>query len=263
MKNIFSITTTLAICLLFTACRKVINVDLNDSSPKLVVEGEVSNDSASRMSVRLTRSVNFDQSNTMPTVSGAVVVVTDSTIGVSDTLREVSPGTYHSNPYVGIPGHTYKLYIKDGNSEYFASSTMPMPVTLDSVFVTNFDAFGKTIKQVTPVFTDPAGIKNYYRFVEYVDGKEINQIFTFEDKYTDGLVNNMPIFNDDTSVIAGDNLRLEMQCIDQPAYDFFRTFSESALGSSSTPGNPVNNISGGALGYFSAHTSTSRSLIVP
>jgi len=262
MKNIFSITAIAAICISFAACQKVVNINLNDSNPKLVVEGEVS-DASAPFKVHLSRSVNFDQSNVPPPVTGATVVVTDSTTGAVDTLRETTPGIYTTKPMAGVPGHTYKLYIKNGNSEYFASSTMPMPVTLDSMYVTNFDAFGNISKQVTPVFTDPAGVNNYYRFVEYVDGKKLDKIFTFSDKYTDGLVNNMPIFNEDTDVVAGNNLMLEMQCIDKPSYEFFRTMSESSLGSSSTPGNPVNNISGGALGYFSAHTTTSRSLIVP
>lgn len=263
MKNIFSITAIAAICISFAACQKVVHIDLNDSNPRLVVQGEISTDTVP-FKVYLTRSVNFDQSNEVPPATGATVVITDSTQGYTDTLKELSPGEYKTIKHIaGIPGHTYKLYIKDGNNEYFASSIMPMPVMLDSVFVTNFDAFGNLSKQVTPVYKDPAGVNNYYRFIEYIDGKKLDKIFTFSDKYTDGLVNNMPIFNEDTDVVAGNNLRLEMQCIDRPAYEFFRTFSESSLGGSSTPGNPVNNISGGALGYFSAHTSSSRSLIVP
>lgn len=263
MKNLFAILFITTACIVFASCQKVIHVDLNSSAPKLVVEGEVS-DQTGPYTIHLSRSVNFDQSNTLPPASGATVAITDSTIGFTDTLTETStPGFYTTHSLVGVQGHTYQLYIKDGSNEYRSSSTMPAKVPLDSLFVTNFDVFGKLLKQITPVYTDPGGVKNQYRFIEYVDGKKIDKIFVYDDKYTDGLVNNRPITNSDTDVVAGNTVRLEMQCIDEPVYKFLNTLDESALGESSTPGNPVNNITGGALGYFSAHTSESRTIIVP
>ncbi|XZF14496.1 DUF4249 domain-containing protein [Chitinophagaceae bacterium MMS25-I14] len=262
MKTIFHIAIVAIISISFTACTKVIHVDLNSSDPKLVVEGSV-NDQPGPYMIHLSRSVNFDEDNTQPPVTGAIVTIADNVAGIMDTLSENAPGYYYTHSISGVAGHTYLLTINDHGAVYSCQSTMPQPVALDSVYVTNFNAFGKTRKQVTPVFKDPVGIKNFYRFVEYVDGKKLDRIFVYSDKFTDGLINNRPIINRDTDVITGNNLKLEMQCIDENSYNYLNSLDQSALGESSTPGNPVNNISGGALGYFNAYTSNSRSIIVP
>jgi hypothetical protein len=48
-----------------------------------------------------------------------------------------------------------------------------------------------------------------------------------------------------------------MNCVDKNVYDYFFTLS-GVTGNNgfqtATPANPVSNISNGALGYFSAHT---------
>ena len=263
MKIIFRITTFIIATVSLAACTKVVHVDLNSSDPKLVVEGSVTDQPGPYM-IRLSRSVNFDADNNLPPASGAVVTISDNISGITDTLAETSPGYYYTHSITGVAGHTYLLTIKDNNGAmYTCESTMPQPVSLDSVYVTNFSAFGNVSKQVTPVFKDPIGIKNFYRFIEYVDGKKLDRIFTYSDKYTDGLVNNIPIINRDTDVVTGNNLKLEMQCIDENSYNYLNSLDQSSLGESSTPGNPIGDISGGALGYFNAYTMTSRSITVP
>jgi hypothetical protein len=56
-----------------------------------------------------------------------------------------------------------------------------------------------------------------------------------------------------------------MRCIDKGAYDYFYSLDQitSTNGNSATPANPVSNISGGALGYFSAHTVRKATAVIP
>jgi hypothetical protein len=58
-------------------------------------------------------------------------------------------------------------------------------------------------------------------------------------------------------------VNIEMQCIDKNVYDYFFAIASVIQGQSATPANPVNNISGGALGYFSACTVGRTSVIIP
>jgi len=53
--------------------------------------------------------------------------------------------------------------------------------------------------------------------------------------------------------------------IDYPVYKYFFSLENSATGEnqSATPANPVSNIKGGALGYFSVQTIQSREIKVP
>jgi hypothetical protein len=56
-----------------------------------------------------------------------------------------------------------------------------------------------------------------------------------------------------------------MRCIDGPVYDYFFSLNSiqgNGPGGGTTPTNPVSNISGGALGYFSAFTVQKVSAVV-
>ena len=56
---------------------------------------------------------------------------------------------------------------------------------------------------------------------------------------------------------------VEMQGISQAVYEYFNSFGNLGMGpSSSTPANPYTNIDGSQLGYFSAHTSEIKSVII-
>jgi hypothetical protein len=57
-----------------------------------------------------------------------------------------------------------------------------------------------------------------------------------------------------------------MYCIDRNIYNYFFSLLQVSAGNggfqTASPDNPVTNITGGALGYFSAHTINLEKLIV-
>ena len=55
-----------------------------------------------------------------------------------------------------------------------------------------------------------------------------------------------------------------MYCIDMAAYNFWYSLTQGALGQSqsASPGNPISNITGGAIGYFSAQTFEAKNIAV-
>ena len=65
--------------LFLSNCTQVIDIDLNNSDPKIIVEGSITNE-AGPYFVKLSKSVNFDQSNSYPPISNAVVTSSDETI---------------------------------------------------------------------------------------------------------------------------------------------------------------------------------------
>src|SRR5262249_29673984 len=97
MKRSNSIVFVAAImALAAAACKKVINVDLNNADPHIVIEGEVTNQPGPYQ-VKITNTVNFSARNNYPPVSGATVTITDSTVKRTFTLSETSPGIYTTN----------------------------------------------------------------------------------------------------------------------------------------------------------------------
>ncbi|MDO6430612.1 DUF4249 domain-containing protein [Flavitalea sp. BT771] len=253
-------TARLLILLLATggpACKRTIQVQLDDAPSRIVIEGDITNEAGPHL-VKITRTVNFSDLNTFPPVTGAAVQISDSTGGLSYALTEASPGRYETSAFTGKPGHTYSLVVQADGQQYTAVSTMPALVPLDSVsFALNTDFNGKKDLNAVVNFQDPSGIVNYYQFIEYLNGKMIPNTFVFEDRLSDGRYIEQPLFNDSAYLKRGDTLQLKMYCIDRNIYNYFFSLLQVTANNgfqAATPNNPITNLTGGALGYFSAHT---------
>lgn len=247
------------------ACKKAVRVDLDSAPPRVVIEGEITNVSGPYQ-VKITRTVAFNEPNDFPPVSGATVEVTDSTNGQTYVLIESSPGVYTTNDFTGIPQHTYRLVVQADSQQYTASSTMPDLVVLDSItFAVNTNFNGKKEMNAVVNFQDPIGVVNYYQFIEYLNGEQIPNTFVFEDRLSDGRYIEQPLFNDSSYLNRGDTLQLKMYCIDKNIFNYFFSLVQVSGNDgfqSGSPDNPISNITGGALGYFSAHTVSREKLVV-
>jgi len=241
----------------YFCCKKVINVNLNNASAQIVIQGSVTN-APGPYQVQITKTVNFSATNSYPPVSGATVTITDSTTGQIDVLTETAAGIYTTNLLPqGKPGHTYQLNVAAQGQTYTASSTMPQPVTLDSITFRHLGNFGKLQINAEPNFQDPSGIANYYAFQEYVNSKLLKHTFVFDDRLSDGKYIAVNIYTDSSYINIGDTVALNMYCTDKPIYNYFNSLQQAADANgfqTASPSNPVSNISNNALGYFSANT---------
>jgi hypothetical protein len=251
--------------LLVTGCKKVIDVDLKNATPQIVIEGNVT-DAPGVYTVRISKTVDVAADNTYPPVTDAFVTITDSTAHITDQLFQVDSGVYVTSQIEGRPNHTYYLYVSEGNQVYSANSTMPVRVSLDSIsFAENVGFNNKEEINAIVNFLDPAGITNYYWFTEAVNSRQIPNIFVFEDRLSDGRYIEYPLYNDSSYLNPGDTLQLTMNCVDENTYNYFNTLINVTGGNNFqavTPANPVTNLSNGALGYFSAQTTQRASIIV-
>ena len=262
LKHIFA--AVFAVTLL-TSCEKTIDVDLNESSPALVVEADIS-DRPGPYYVRLAQSVNFDDPNTFPPVSGALVTIADNA-GNSEALKEVSPGLYETSVLEGVHRRIYTLTVVTGGEEYTATSTMPEPVTLEALSVEEGGFIGEEEMEVVAWFQDTPNKKNYYRFRGWNGELSFNEAYAFEDKAYDGQYVRYALEpdedNEDLKIASGDHIEVELQCVDPSVYLYFLTLAQyTGEGPPTAPANPISNISNGALGYFSAHTVSKRTIVV-
>jgi hypothetical protein len=253
-----------------SSCEKVIDVDLNSAEKKYVIEANLTNQPGSAQ-VLLTQTKNFDENNAFNGISGAQVTIADN----NDSpimLAETAPGVYEAPALTGVPGHTYRLNVQVNGQAFTATTIMPAIVPFDSLFITEREFFGETTKYATVVYTDPGGIQNAYRFIQYVNDVREETNFVRDDDSNDGLRIERTLLyfydddeEEDRKIKSGDNVRVEMLGISYPVYKYWYSLSQGATGGSdsATPGNPVTNIQGGALGYFSAHTVQSKTVIVP
>jgi hypothetical protein len=273
-KHIFTILIPLLFIL--AACEKVVKIPLNTVNPLLVVEANLSSDSTDKKIVKLSHTVDYYSGNTFPAVSGAVVVISDNA-GNSETLIEISSGTYSASVIKGIPGRTYNLNITT-DKNYTGISSMPYQVKIDSLNIIELQSqgggnpFPQTGKRYRVVckFTDPSGDGNYYR-IALASNDTIavsptrTQYRLISDKLTDGQVISAT-FNR-LNFLTGDTVRAILQCIDKATYDFYNTLGnvqgDNNAFLAAPPSNPVNNISNGGLGYFSAYAVSKTFTVVP
>jgi len=251
--------------LILSSCEKVIDVDLNDSSPQIVIEGNIT-DQTGPYTVRLSKSVNFDELNDFPPISGATVQISDDA-GNSEILPETSPGTYTTVALQGTPGRTYTLDVTIDEQIYTAVSTMPLPVAIDTLTIEEQSiGFGDKTSYVEARYKDPEGIDNYYRFVHLINNVRQKDIIIDKDWLQDGNTIRTSIEPDeeeDIELKQGDEVIVFMQSIDEGVYEYYRTLDEAGGEFSASPTNPLSNFSGGVLGYFSAYAVTSKSIVVP
>lgn len=257
----YSLPFLIIIFTLFS-CEKVIDLDLGNKTGELVVEGNVTDTDIPQL-IRLSSNVPFTNTNSYPPVSGAIVLLADG-LGNSWTLPETTPGNYNSAPFRGIPGRTYNLSVALGGKTYTSSSKIPLPVKLDSV-TSRVNEFEKKQRDLTVHYKDPGGLANQYRFVLYVNDKQVKVVFALNDDFNDGKYVHADLDQEDVDIFPGDLVRVEMQCIDKPVYTYWLTLvqqQDSGPGGGVAPSNPPTNISPRTLGYFSAHTVQELSIVV-
>lgn len=253
------------ITLLCASCEKVLDLKYKYNTSAIVIEGNITNE-AGPYYVKITRSVKLTETGDYPTVDTALVIISDDA-GNIDTLTVKGNGLYQTNTISGVSERGYTLTVQTDGMAYTAQSTMPAYVPFDSVKVETVKIVGDTQYNLIPVYTDPVVSGNKYRFVLTVNDKIINQHFVQDDEVRNGVVNTLrlEINDDDVALKKGDVVSVEMQCVDEKVALYYKTLAliaDSGPGGGTTPNNAVNNISNGALGLFSAHTSARKSVII-
>jgi hypothetical protein len=254
----------LALAFVVAGCEKVVDIDLNSASPRVIIEATVSSQSELNV-VRITQSVNFNAENVYPPITNATVQVNDGTTNYIFTERE--PGVYRNDSIRAVAGKTYALLVQAGGKSYTAQTLMPKEVSFDSVWIRKQEMFGQSNYVVNISYTDPSTDSNYYRFVQYVNDKPVPRVYLFDDRLTSGRNVRFPLNNQqsDTTlqIDPGDRVTVDMLNIDRATYQFYRVFTrQGGPGGGSAPANPPTNISGDCLGYFGAVTKQTKSVVV-
>ncbi len=266
MKFLIKNSLLLPVLIGFSACEKVIDIKVDESDTQYVVEGVITNEPGSCY-VYLSRTKPFNEENDFEQISGALVKIKDN--GQETLLTETGPGVYVSTSTTGTPGHRYDLSVTINNQVFTATCTMPPPVKLDTLYISP-GPFGQ-FKFATISYTDLVGV-NKYRFVQYVNRVKDPEIFWENDEFTDGqkvvvqLDTGVDKQDDPRNINSGDQVTVDMLGLDEAIYMYWYSLQSGGGdggGNSAAPANPVTNIRGGALGYFSAQTISRRTVIAP
>ena len=256
--------------LLFVSCEKVIDVDLKDAEPRLVIEGNITSDAGPYV-VYLSKSGSYFDYSTLERVQNGEVTITDED-GNSEVLNEVSPGIYQTENIQGIENTIYSIQVISEGETYTANEYLPTKVEIDTLFYKKDEEnFGgpnqdQETYSIFCVFSDPIETTDYYRFKIFINGlleeSGFGTYLVVDDELFNGLTFTLQFRG--REVKPGDNVRLELQTTGFNTYEYFRTLNDalSGGGMGSTPYNPITNLDNGAIGYFGAYNVSAQEIII-
>jgi len=274
---------SLLILILAAGCTEKINVNLDSSYIRLVVDGGITNDSMPK-SVKLSKSASYFYNQPPPTVSNAIVTLTDGSF--LDTLKEGLPGNpgVYSLPgnFKGVIGKTYSIDIRlpevIGNSAEYTSSCKIMKVArLDSIQTVFDPNMGKNGHWLIKIFAqEPGDEVNYYLLRYYRNGvlmsDSIQKWSTSNDKFFNGsYIRGLTAFrinnaNTWETLYPGDTVKVQMSGITKEYYDFIQQVQQAGIQIpffSGPPANVEGNIDNGAIGFFYAYSDSFATCIIP
>jgi len=265
-----------------TACTERIDLTLDETYTRLVVDGEISNDTAAYR-VYLSKTADYFYNEPTPRVVNASVSVYDGAI--TYPLFETEPGKsgiYETDStFAGTIGQTYTLNIEldtevDKRKNYSSSCRMKNVPHLDSIrvdFQTDWSEEG--IWEIKVFAQEPGDEENYYMFHYYRNDKlmtdSIWKISYTDDSFINGsYINGVTVIyiNNENyweTLHPGDKVTLQMSGITKEYYDFLYQVQIAGYNIPifmGPPANVVGNISDGAIGFFSAYSNSWSSTIV-
>jgi hypothetical protein len=255
---------------IMASCTEKIDIELDESYARLVVEGSITTDTTSHL-IKLTRSTSYFYPEQAPGVSGAVLTIDNGSDII--TLSETEPGVYATpEDYHGLPGREYILSIKlsepiGGFDNYTASSYMNNPAPLDSIKAVFRSDWGPDgFYEITCYVQDSTSV-DFYMFNVLKNGElmsdTLNKVFVTDDRfyngnYTNGIgIGYLNQSYERQRVNPGDVLAIESARITE---EYFRFVTQLQMQSgfqsplfSGPPSNIKGNISNGGIGFFATY----------
>ncbi|WP_415324804.1 DUF4249 domain-containing protein [Chryseobacterium sp. MMS23-Vi53] len=243
---------------------KYVDIPLQDKSGKIVIEGNVT-DEDGPYEIKVSRSINaMSNTDNYPVVSNAKVTLNDNHGQTEELVYDSADKVYKTQNFHTSPGDTYTLTVTVDGVSYKATSTMPEFVQLDSLEQETMKILGEDIIMVVPTFTDPSTPGNKYVFKSQTGRLRPIEYEVVSDQSKNGETISAPIMSN-YKLKKNDTVLVELQSVDQPIYNYFKVLPNSSAENNPgdiIPSNPPSNISNGALGYFSAHTSSTQFIII-
>lgn len=239
------------------SCEEVIEVDLQESEPRLVVESSIiweKGTLGNNQFISLSKTTSFYDTEITP-AQGAIINIKTANEETFDFI-EISPGIYRNETFKPELNKTYTLFINYENEIYTASEKMIPVVDLESVEQGIRSGISEDEIELKAYYTDPVETKNYYLFKFKFDQESLQ---IYDDEFTNG--NRTFAYFSDEDLQTGDQVNFTIQGISKRFYEFLFILSAQAGENNGGPfqtqpttvrGNIVNNSNNEnfAFGYF-------------
>ena len=259
MKNIikyFILVSTI----FFISCEDVVDVKLDNSQPKLVIDASLKWEKGTlgnEQMITITTTADYFGTN-VPVVNGAVVKVTDSNNTVFNFLEEGLSGKYKCANFIPVLNGVYTLSVTYNGQTYVATDKLyPVP----AITSIEQDLNGITGNEIELKFNfqDNGTEFNFYLEEYKVPYRPFPLLGVFNDEFTNG--NQMFSLLIDENLAPSQNIKFSLHGISERYHNFMNILISISGGLSNGPfstppatvkGNIVNqtNSANYPLGYF-------------
>lgn len=247
--------------ILLMSCEDKVNVALDTANPKLVIDANIlwqKGTDGSTQKIKLTTTTDY-YSNVIPTVSGAVVYVTNSANTVFTFTETPNTGEYVCTNFVPVINENYTLMVQYAGQTYTATEKLLATPTIDNIQQNTVQGFGGDEIQVKFFYQDNGLEDNNYLIGAKNSTKAIPEYGVLKDEFFQG--NQMFGFYTDDKLKAGDQLLFSLEGISVRYFNYMNKLLNIAGSAGGSPfatppatlrGNIVNqtNESEYPLGYF-------------
>ena len=228
------LTFLLSYCILFFSCEEVVDIDLPEIEPKLVVEADIiweKNTSGNVQAIRLSESADFFAETGGNAVETATVLIRNMNTGEEFVLTHESNGIYKTDFFLPRLNHDYELTINYDNLQYTATEKLfPVAdlVTIEQNTAEDFE--GEEVISVDAIISDPEGEENYYHVIHDVNNESRPFVSIWDDRFQDG--NNISIiyreyFTDsDDQLQSGDNIEITISGVSEEYANYMLILTE-------------------------------------
>jgi len=273
------LTILLTSIMLFTGCEDVVEVEVNNISPRLVVEADIEwekGEDASNQSITLSTSTDFFDGSFLP-VNNADVSITKLDTDEVIPFTLAGNGVYATTNFIAELGSPYQLTINYDGEDFVGYETFVLVPEVNRVVQDVALGFeGEDVVSIDFFADDVANMDNFFLLTHAVNGDPTPFLSVWDDNFQNG--NELRFFyrdyfdDDQEVVVAGDEIAIEFMGISESYYDFMFLLTEQAYSGGdpfdTTPvqlkGNVTNmsNPDQDAFGFFRLSEKVSFTVVV-
>ena len=218
MKRLF-----LLLIFLNLSCEEVVEVDVPNSEPRLVIEANLDwekGTSGNNQEIKLSISTPYFSETPNVPATGAIVKVTNLNTSTEFVFTDNDNGTYSIDSFIPQLNNTYELEINYLGNIYKGKETLyPVP-NIHTITQSMENGFDDESLEVNIFFDDPIDETNYY----LTKFKTVYDIFPYyfplEDEFTNGNTMTMFYEEENNELETGDNVYIYLYSISEQYYNY-------------------------------------------
>ncbi|MBJ2175345.1 DUF4249 domain-containing protein [Aureibaculum sp. A20] len=204
----------------FMSCEDVIDVDLPQSEPRLIIDASINwlkGTTGSSQLIKLSLSAPYFDT-IIPPANNAEVKITNSQNTEFVFTEESDSGFYTNNTFTPVIDETYQLTIVYNSETYIASETLKSVSPITRIEQSQTGGFLAEDYEIKAYTQDPANEDNYYLLEFSNDIPTLPTLEVFKDEFVNG--NEIFAYFSDEDLDVGNEIKIRSYGTSERYYEF-------------------------------------------